>query len=161
MSVPQPTARGTPGGTALDDGWQTVVTFENDATVEFRETEVQPFGIDGGERIDITDMHNVNVMTYAPQSLYDVTDANFTCRYDPAVLPAIIALINVKQTITITHSDGSTWNAFGYLRSFTPASNTRGTTPTASGVISFCNTDASGDESAPDYHVNATGTATY
>lgn len=159
MAAPQPTARATPGGTALCDGFSTLITLENDTNIEFREVEVQPFGIDGGEKIDTTDMHNSAVMTYCPQSLYEVTDANFTCRYDPAVLPSIISQINVKQEITISHSDGSTWAAWGYLRSFTPANNTKGTTPTAAGVISFCNTDASGAEYGPEYDA-ATGTGT-
>ena len=49
MSAPTVTARGTPAGTKLDDGFSTKVAFAADPTIAFFEKTVQPPGFDGGD----------------------------------------------------------------------------------------------------------------
>lgn len=147
-----PTAARTPAGTMLEDGYQTVITFSGDEDVSLWEKTVQPLGVEGGEKVDITTMHNVDVRTYAPRFLKDIADGQMTVAYDPAVLTQILALVNVAQSITITFPDGSTWTFFGYLRNFQPAALQEGTQPEATCTFVATNVDTSDNsESVPEH----------
>lgn len=158
MTAPSPTDRATPGGTRVENGHATLVTISTDTDISFWEISVKPIGIDGGDMVDTTTMHNTNVRTHAPSALYDVTDLTGSAAYDPVVLDQILAQINVPATITITHPNGDQWAFFGCLRIFEPDENTEGEMPTASFTISATNTDpSSGAEEIPNY-VTAAGT---
>src|SRR3982750_2817179 len=125
----------------LEDGYQTLITFAGAPAVLLREKTVTPFGLDGGEKVDTTTMRNTTVRTYAPQHLIEATDINVTCAYDPAVLTQLIAMINVRDLISITHSDGHAWDFFGHLKSAIPNENSIGEQPTIALVISQNNVD--------------------
>jgi hypothetical protein len=135
----------------LLDGFKTLISFTNTPTILLREKSVTPLGLDGGDKIDITTMRNIEVRTYSPQHLIDTTDLSLVCSYDPAVLVELLALINVEDLIVITHSDGTSWEFFGALRSFIPNENTIGEQPTANLVISPTNVDTLLNESVPTY----------
>ena len=152
MTAPTTTPRSDPSGTMLENGYQTLMAFANDADIGLWEKTVQPFGVEGGDKVDITTMHNQTVRTYAPQALKELTDSQMLCGYDPAVLSDILLLINNSGSVTSHMPDTSTWDFFGYLRSFVPAAHADGAHPEASCVVVATNRDpVSGDEEDPVY----------
>lgn len=150
MAAPSPTARGTPSGIKLRDGFSSKITFAALPTVSFWEKAVTPGGIDGGPKIDQTTMFNTMRTTYAAQSLYEVTDGQMVVAYDPNCYNQIMTtLINYHTTITQTWRDGSTLADFGYLQSFRPNTLVRGQQPEATVTFVFIGVDSSGTEYAP------------
>lgn len=145
MAAPAPTARQTPVGLKLRDGYQALITLEVDPDISFWEKQVQPPGIEGGEPIPQTTMHNEVYRTQAPRSLKTVTSTTHQVAYDPVVTNQVVAIINQPTTITVTWSDGSTVAYFGYLRSFIPASMQEGVQPEAAIVIEPTNEDWEND----------------
>lgn len=144
------TARGTPGGEYLRDGYQSLIAFAANSTVSFWEKQVQPPGVEGGDAIDITTMHNVDWRTFAPRSLKTLTELSCTVAYDPEVYDDIVGLLNVNGWITIHFPDGSTLDFVGYLKTFAPAAMVEGTQPEATITVVPTN-ELSGTEQAPDY----------
>lgn len=142
------TARTTPVGTALDDGFSTKVAFAGDPDISFWEKTVKPFGLDGGDAIDLVTMFNTTYRTKAPRQLVDLTECSGTAAYDPKVLPQLIALINVNGWITLHHPNGDTWDFVGYLKAFDPPEHQEGEFPVASFTIVPTNLLA-GVETAP------------
>lgn len=159
MGAPSPTTRSTPVGRMLENGYQSLVTFEADPDVALWETEVTPPGIDGGQKIDVTTMHNVTTKTSAPQALGDITDNQFSAAYDPMVYTQIIALRNLRTTITVQFPNGDTLAYFGFLQKFEPTSLKNGEFPIATVTISATNRDSSGLEQTPVL-TTAAGTGT-
>lgn len=143
MGAPSPTARSTPGGIALRDGFGTLITCALDPDISFWEKETQPFGRDGGDMIDTSTFHNTTYRTKAPRALIDISDCTCTAAYDPAVSDQIDAVVNQETTWTVTHPDGSTEAVYAVLRVWTPQSNTDGGQPEAQITISATNTDPS------------------
>lgn len=142
MTAPVTTTRQTPGGIKLKDGYSTKIAFENDPDVEFWEKTVQPPGLDGGDEIPQTTMHNTTVRTFAPRSLYTLTNTTTTVAYDPNSINSIKNnLLNQEGSITVHFPDGSTLDFYGYLKSFTPSDHTEGEQPEAEIVIVATNTD--------------------
>lgn len=135
----------------LEDGYQTLIGFTGAPSILLREKTVQPFGMDGGDRIEQTTMRNVTVHTYAPQHLIEATQMQFTASYDPGVLTTIISMININDLISVFHSDGTAWEFFGYLRSFVPNENQIGEQPTAACIIEPTNLSLLGAEQVPAY----------
>jgi hypothetical protein len=81
-----------------------------------------------------------------------MTDGQMRCAYDPAVYPQIIALVNVKTTVSILFPNGTKLSFFGVLRTFIPDELVEGTQPEATCEISPTNTDPStGSEEDPVY----------
>lgn len=132
---PSATARGTPSGRKLKKGFRTLVTLSRNPTIALFEVSVTPPGIDGGDAIDNTTMHNTRRRTKAPRDLIDSTDMTFTAAYDPKIYTDILAQVNVEQTITCRWSDGSTLAFFGFLQKFEPGENTETDMPTATVTI--------------------------
>jgi len=144
-------SRSTPVGTMLENGYQSFVAFAEDPDVSFWEKTVQPLGLDGGEKIDITTMHNTTIKTYAAQALPGCTDATVTAAFDPQVLTQALALINVNGEVSNIFPDTSTWTSFGFLKSFVPDAMSNGAQPEASCTVVYTNVNASGAETAPVY----------
>ena len=156
MTAPAATARTTPTGTMLENGYQSLIAFSTDPDCDIWEKSVQPPGIDGGDSIDITTQHNTTWKTKAAQALADMSDGQITGGYDPKALSQILALCNTSQVITVHFPDGSTWAFFGYLKSFVPNGNENGVMPEATCTFVVTNTDpATGEEEAPVYAVPA------
>jgi hypothetical protein len=147
---PVATARGTPSGIKLDDGFRTLVTFASNPTISFWEKAVTPPGLDGGDAVETTTMHNLTYRTMSPRHLKTMTSTTMTAAYDPAVYTSIVALINVKTTVTVTFPDGSTLAFFGFLQKFDPGELKEGDQPTASITFTPTNQDpTTGVEAAP------------
>ncbi len=158
MGIPPTSTRGTPGGVALGDGYQTLIAFENDLVVAFFEKSVTPSGLDIGDKVDTTTMHNVTHRTSISRSLIEGTDGGAVVAYDPLVLDEIVALLGVEQGITYNYSNGDKWDFWGFLKSFIPSEISEGTHPEATIVIVVTNTDPSdGSEAGPNF-VAALGT---
>ena len=152
MGIPTTSTRGTPGGIKLGDGFQTLIAFENNLVVAFYEKTVTPPGLDGGDPVDTTTMHNATYRTKISRALIEMTDAGIVVAYDPLVLDEIVTLLNVEQSITVNHSNGDKWDFWGFLKSFVPSEVSEGAQPEATIVIVATNTDPSdGSESGPNY----------
>lgn len=148
MAAPTPTARATPAGIKLKDGFRSLVTFALDTNIELWEKQVTPPGLDGGDSVEQTTMHNQTYRTFAPRSLRTLTEMKFTAAYDPQIYVSVLAAINREDTITVAFKDGSTVCFFGYLKNFEPGELVEGTQPEATCTIVPTNIDSSGVEQA-------------
>ena len=149
MAAPTPTARSTPGGLKLKDGFSSMLTFAADSDIMLFEKSVQPPSLDGGEPVDTTTMHNTLYRTVAPRKLITLGSHTIKCAYDPKVYDQIIDIINDETTITVEFSDGSTLAYYGYLQKFEPEAMEEGTMPMANVTIVPTNIDASDVEAGP------------
>jgi len=158
MADPSPTARSTPGGIALEDGFSSKVTLAGDPDISFWEKSIKPPGFAGGDPVDTTTMFNTTWRTKTPRSLIEMTPVTGNAAYDPAVLTQIRARINVEDTITITFPDGSTWAFFGWLKNFDPQEIAEGTQPEASFEFEVSNWDYVNDVESDVDLVSVEGT---
>lgn len=149
MGAPSATERSTPGGKKLKDGFSSKLTCALDTDIEFYEKSVQPPGMDAGEAIETTTMHNVTYRTFTPRKLVTLTQININAAYDPAVYTSIVAVIGEETTWTVEFCDGSTIAFYGFLKSFTPEAMEEGTMPMAALVIVPTNVDSAGAEAGP------------
>lgn len=141
MAAPATTARVAPTGIKLDDGFSSVIAFARDPNINFWEKTVQPPGIDGGDAVETTTMHNTLWRTFNARSLQTLTEHSVSAAYDPILWTQIQTLINHNDSITVHFPDGSTLDFFGYLRTFEPADMEEGTQPEASITIQPTNYD--------------------
>lgn len=121
MAAPATTARLNPSsaptnGIAFEDGYQALLAFNINPSVKIWEKTVKPPGMDGGDAIETSTMHNTTWRTFAPRSLKTLTEMTIKGAYDPDVKNDILLLINVRGSITLTYPDGSTEDFYGYLR---------------------------------------------
>lgn len=150
MAAPSPSARIDPVGIKLDDGYRCLIALAADLDVSFWEKTVQPPGVDGGDSIEQTTMHNDDWRTMSARALKTLTESSATVAYDPNVYNNILALINVETTVTIHFPDGSTLAFYGYLQKFEPSELQEGEQPEASITIVPTNFDpAAKVEAAP------------
>ncbi len=141
MAAPTPTARGAVGGTRLDNGFQTLIVFSSNPTIEIYEKSVQPPSIDGGDPIMTDTMLNTVYITKTPQCLEEWGDIVVVAAYDPAARSEIQALINNPQSITVVYPDETTLTVWGYLRSEVPAALVKNTQPETTLTIVVTNYD--------------------
>jgi len=135
----------------MDDGFSTLIEFDEDSSVQMWEKEVTPPGVSGGGANETSTMQNTTWRTKSPKGLIDLSDASVTVAYDPAVYDEIIAMVNTNQQITITFPDSSTLVFWGWIDEFTPNANVEGEQPTAELTIIPSNQNGSGVETAPVY----------
>ena len=162
MAAPSATPRDPPGGIPLQDGYQTLITFVSNTDIKFWERTVTPPGIDGGDPIERTTMHNTAWRTFGARSLRTLTPVSTTVTYDPAVLEEIMnvttGLLNVETTITVTFADLSTIAFYGYLQNFEPSEVSEGSDPEATITIQPTNWDPDADVEAGPTVVEVAGT---
>lgn len=127
--APSPTARTTPSGIMLKDGYRATFTFSLDPDCSLKEVTITPGGEDLGDPIDQTTMWNDSYMTAAPQSLSQTGPTTIECAYDPAVLTELEAMKGVEQTGTLTWKDGSTYAQYGWVNSWEIGQLVIGTQP--------------------------------
>lgn len=152
MAAPTPTARPTPTGQPMRDGYQTLVAFEANPNVLFWEKGIKPPGIDGGENIEASTMHNTLWHTFGIPSLQTLTDSEIRVAYDPQLFSDILSLVNVETVITVHFPDNSTYAFYGRLKSFEPDELVSGTQPEATVTVAATNWDPSANtEEAPVY----------
>jgi hypothetical protein len=141
MAAPTPGARSAPSGKELQDGYQTLIAFKLHPDIAFHEITVQPPGIEGGDPKESTTMHNLRWKSKSPRRLKDMTNANATVGYDPALYTSILAQINKPDTVTIHFPDVSSLAFYGYLKNFMPSELKDGEKPTAKIEVVVTNMD--------------------
>lgn len=150
MTAPSPTPRVTPTGNMLENGYQSLITLAVDTNIDIWEKTATPPGYDGGEPINITTMHNQNVITKDLNALFEVTDLTIVAAYARLTYTQLLSVINVNTTVTFWFPDGGSWCAFGGVRSAIPSANERGSQPEMTVVIAITNVDpATGAEELP------------
>lgn len=152
------TARQAPAGLELEDGFPTTIAFAANPAVAFWEKTVTPPGLDGGDAIEQSTMHNVRMRTYAARSLITMTEMSVTAAWDPALYEDILDLINVEDSITVHFSNGDTVDFFGYLRVFEPQEMSEGEQPEAQITIQPTNRDPDTHAETEPAWAAATGT---
>lgn len=115
-AAPTPTARTSPTGIKLPDGYQSKITIAADVDINLFERTTRPPGIDGGEPIEQTTMFNTSYRTFAARQLQTLTATSYKCAYDPQVITELLAVINRNTTITQSFFDGSTLAYYGYVQ---------------------------------------------
>lgn len=120
MAAPSVTARVTPTGFKMPDGYQSTIAFANQPNIQFWEMTVKPPAIEGGDAIKTTTMHNARWRTSDAKKLVELGEVTGSAMYDPDVIGAtdnagLRSLINANQAITIHFPDLSTLAFFGFL----------------------------------------------
>lgn len=141
MAAPTPTTRATPAGIMLRDGFSSKVTIGIDPDISVWEKTAKPPGIDGGDAVDQTTMHNTDYTTSAPQYLKTLTESTFKFSYDPAIYTQLMAVINVRTTITQSFRDGTTVAYYGFVQKAEFDELVRGTQPEGTMTIMPTNWD--------------------
>ncbi len=141
MTPPTPSARGTPNGRRLGDGYQTVVAFASNPTAAFWEKSINPPGVEGDAPNDTTTMLNTNWRTRSPRHLKTLTDFSMTALYDPKIITLLVTQINKPDTVTIHFPDGSTLAFYGFLKAFKPGTLEEGKIPEATVDVCCTNQD--------------------
>lgn len=141
MAAPTATPRGTPPGFKMDDGFQSFITFEGLPQLNIWEKDVGVPGIDGGDPIETTTMHNEVYRTMAPRSLVTLTPFQVVAAYDPCAYDDLIAIVNIEKTVTVTFGDTSTLAFYGYLQTVEFAQMVEGEQPEVTLTIVPTNVD--------------------
>lgn len=149
MAAPAVTARVTPAGLKLKDGFGAKIAFARDPNLELWEIEVTPPGVDNGDPIGQTTNHNSNLITKWPNELNEITDIEMQCGYDPVALTRCLQLCGLNGEITAHIPDGTTQSVWGYMRSFKPNGLVRGGLPVADVVVVVTNMDGDDAEFGP------------
>ncbi len=160
MAAPVATARSSMVGVGipLQDGYQTLITMSTVPAIKFYERTVTPPGVDGGDPIERTTMHNTTWRTFGARSLKTLTPVSTTATYDPVVYDQIVTSLNVEQTITVTFADGSTIAFYGYLQNFEASEAVEGSDPEASLTFQPTNWDPTNNVEAGPTVVEVVGT---
>lgn len=120
MTAPTPTARQTPPGRKFGSGYPILITFSLDPDIDIWETKVKPFGLQGDDPNDTTNMHNVQWRTKSPKTLMSGTDVTVNCQVAAGTIVQMEAMINVPQTITEHYPNGATLCYYGFVKSYEP-----------------------------------------
>jgi hypothetical protein len=160
MAAPTPTVRPAPFGYKLDDGWQSFITLSADTDICFWEKTIKPPALDGGDPVDTTTMHNDVWRGRSPRSLITMDPVTINAAYDPKLYTAILSILNVETTITVTFPNGDTLCFYGFLNKFEPGELSEAEAPTCAITIIPTNEDpTTGAEEAPVFtHTAGTGT---
>ena len=159
MTAPEAaSSRPTPDGIPLGDGYSTKITIADDTDISFWEKAVTPPGLDGGDEIDLTTMHNTSYRTFGSRALATMTEMSCTALYDPDVYDEILAIINVETTITVFFPDGSTLAFYGFLKRFEPGELVEGTPPECTITIQPTNQDPTSRAEESAVMTEASGT---
>jgi hypothetical protein len=128
------------------------VALAADPDINFWEKSVTPPGLDGGDPVETSTMHNVRWRSMHPRALITMTPFQMTAAYDPEVYDSILDLINVQTTVTVHFPDGSSLAFFGYLQKFEPGELVEGSQPEATITVVPTNRDpVTCDEEDPVY----------
>jgi hypothetical protein len=153
MAAPALTARIIPPDPKLEDGFKTIIAFAADPDVSLWEKAVKPPGVDGGDAIPQSTMHNIGWRTKSARHLKDLTDCTMTVGYNVKAYDQVIALVNVEGSISVHYPDGSAECFYGFLKSFEPGELKEGEPPEGTATIVCTNWDPVNNvEQGPAYH---------
>lgn len=126
MAAPATTARQTPSGIKLINGYKSTLAFARVPNLSIWEIDPGLPTIQGGDPINHTTQHNTTCHTKSPRALIDYEPFNVTGAYDPKLYTTLrTSLINQPGSITRHLPDGTTIDFFGYVKaaSFDPHVN--------------------------------------
>lgn len=158
MAAPVATTRQTPAGIFLSDGYRSLKTLATAPTLSLWEKGNKPPGMDGGDPIDITTMHNNIYRTMASRALKTLTESTFRFAFDPAVYSQLEGNINYETTVTDLFPDGSTLAYYGFLRSVDFDELVEGEQPEGTATITPTNFDPINKTEAAPVVVSVAGT---
>ena len=116
MAAPTISVRVTPVGAKMKDGYQTLISFASNPSIQFWEKTTSIPGMDGGEPTDGTTMHNLVVRTKGARHLVTYMPIKVKAEYSPAVYSQIKALINTPDSVTVKIPTGNTVCFWGFLQ---------------------------------------------
>ena len=154
MAAPSPTTRVTPTGRPLKNGYQSLLTMSADPDILIWEKGVTPPGMDGGDPIDASTMHDVTWRIMFPAALITLTEASVRGAWKPQLFTLLLAVLNVEQTITCWFSNGGNIAFYGFLRTFEPDEMVEGEQPEATFTIQPTNWDPTNNVAAGPAVVN-------
>ncbi len=149
MAAPTPTARGTPTGIKLRDGYVSLLTCSLLPTASFFEKTNTPPKMGGVTMIDQTTMWNLDVETAWPGGLWKTGDGKVVAAYDPNLANQILSMIRIPQVITQTWADGSTIAWYGVLIDAEFGTNERNKQPEVTLTFGSTNMDTTYTEQRP------------
>lgn len=142
MSAPGTTARVTPTGYKLPNGFSTKVAFARRAGLNIWEISVKPPGRTGGDPIKTDTMFNTLYNTQEPRALTMITNGKMKFAYDPGAESEIQTyLINQNGAVTVRRPDGSTLDFYGYMNNVEFSDHVEGEMPTGECDIVVTNWD--------------------
>jgi hypothetical protein len=133
----------------LKDGYPFEITSSLKPSIKLRPKNLKPYGIDAGGGVNTTTASNTRWHTQYPKTLIKGTNITFESAFDPAVIDDVLDIIGVNQLWTITYSDGSEDDVWGWLDKFDRTNMTEGNQPTANCTVELSNQDNSDNEVAP------------
>lgn len=134
----------------LDDGFSTIIEFENLPMIKLYEKEVNPPSIGNNGPIDTTTMRNTAWRTAAPKKLKTLGKVTATCAYATESLADLQAQLGVNQRVTVRYPDGSGQRFWGWLDEANPSTNKEGDQPTLSISVVPSLRDLDGNEVGPE-----------
>ena len=152
MANPTSTTRGSPLSASpsspyMREGHSTKISFHRGAsgTTSFWkawEREVQPPGVDSGDAIDITTMHNVTWESMYPSVLKTLTPFSVILAYSlEAMDEAISVLVGRNGSITCHFPGTDKLDLWGFMQNFVPQSHKKRELPLANCQIVPTNYD--------------------
>ncbi len=158
-TAPTPTARGTPAGIDLKEGFPIKLTLSLLPTAGFREISVKGSGRDGGDEIEITTQHNVTSETYYPRVLKKNDKVTAECAFDPNIISTLESIINNPNNVT-TESlpDGSTYCYWSFLQKVERGEMKKSERPTVTITIVVTNYDPVAHVQAEPVYTDVSGT---
>lgn len=159
MAAPSTTTRTTPAAGYMKEGHSTKIAFNRVPSFKAWEIEVQPPGIEGGDPINITTMHNTAWETMYARVLKTLTPFTLLMAYSlEAFDDALTYLINDDGSITCHFPGGDKLDFYGWMQNFLPQSHKRGEMPTANATIVPSNFDSTNNVEASPVLTLASGT---
>lgn len=154
-TAPDPTGKSRTNPTStgyvqMDDGHSTLLIIDADPDIPFWEKTVKPPGVDGGDPIETSTMHNSVWRTQVSRSLKTMTPCNLTAAYDPEIWCLIPDQVNAEGLMVVVFPNGDLVGFYGFLQSFEPQDHLEGAQPECDIVIAVTNNDPSDrSEQAP------------
>ncbi len=163
MANPSITVRAqpTPSTGKLPDGYQTLIAFASNASIQFWEVTTQPPGIDGGEPVNNTTMLNLAWRTMRARKLKTLTPIKVTAAYDPDAFNSgtnLVTMINKEDSVTVRFPSMDTVAFFGYLQKAEPVEHKEGEMPLLNLTIVPTNWDYTNGLEVGPLYTSATGT---
>ena len=118
MAAPPVTARITPTGYKLSEGFKATIAFSKNPGINIWEVETGPAGMEVVE-INTTTQHNIRYVSKYPSYLVASDDIVGTAAYDPDVMDALVGMLgDPGGSFTIHMPEGTTHSYWGFLKSF-------------------------------------------
>jgi hypothetical protein len=157
MGVPVITARQTPTGYKLEEGFAFHYTFARAPAFSIWETEGKLFAFEGGDPIKTTTQFNKRVRTQVPPYLWELGPLDFTGFCDPDFILTLESLINTLDSLTVLFPTGDQFAFWAWLRKAETDTWGAGKPAMVNLTIEASNEDLGHVEQMPVYQ-QATGT---